>query len=128
MEFTKEIAKKADAILAKASPSHRFVSVDSDDESYNDNLIIDAIFQQYGCGKMWSREMFRVDPAGISLYQTGGFMGMLEKKKVDEERAKRQDELTQKQIRAAKREPWIIAWGIVATLTTIILTIMQISA
>ena len=125
MEFTEEIAKKADAILAKASPSHRFVSVDTDDESYNDNLIISALFQEYDCGKLWSRETFRVDIAGISLYQTGGFVGMLEKQKIDEERAKRLDELTQKQIRAAKREPWLIGWSILTTIATIVLSILQ---
>lgn len=125
MEFTEEIAKKADAILAKASPSHRFVSVDTDDESYNDNLIISALFQEYDCGKLWSRETFRVDIAGISLYQTGGFVGMLEKQKIDEERARRLDELTQKQIRAAKREPWLIGWSILTTIATIVLSILQ---
>jgi hypothetical protein len=125
MEFTEEIAKKADAILAKASPSHRFVSVDTDNESYNDNLIISALFQEHDCGKLWSRETFRVDIAGISLYQTGGFVGMLEKQKIDEERARRLDELTQKQIRAAKREPWLIGWSILTTIATIVLSILQ---
>ena len=48
-------------------------------------------------------------------------------KRLKEKNAKDAENLlTQKQIAAAKREPYLIAWGIITTLASIILAILQL--
>jgi hypothetical protein len=66
---------------------------------------------------MLAANYFQVFPQGVDYVKMGGyrqlFADMQDKK-----------ELTKEQ--ALKREPYLIAWGIITTITTIVLTVIQI--
>lgn len=58
---------------------------------------------------------------GIAFVQQGGFVSESE----ELQREIRKDQLTKKQINAAKREPYLIAWSVISTISTITLAILR---
>lgn len=79
-----------------------------------------------GYGKWLGGNEFQVYPQGVNFVKTGGYVGL------ELERQRKRDIeianalLTRKQVNALKAQPWLIAWGVIATLAALILSCFQI--
>lgn len=127
MSLTEESAIKMDDILKSAPINNPFVSLTYIDETerYEYMTLFDQL-EELELGSRINNEEFHVFPKGFSFVQNGGFVGIYKEKKEQQESEKRQDLLTQSQIKAAKREPYLIAWGVISTISTLILAWLQL--
>lgn len=129
IKMTEEKANAIDKILQEARDTqYRTVKVNLLSFEYSKNKCyeIGEILSSRGYGNYLGNGTFQVTPLGMSYVDDGGFLqeykAALEKQKRDELQA----ELTEKQIKAAKREPWLIFWGIVSTIINLILMWLQL--
>lgn len=79
--------------------------------------------QKDGYGMWLSENEFRILPEGVDYLKRGGY-----RQQVAFANGIRQQEseLSRRQIQSLKREPYIIAWAIISTLTTLALTLMSL--
>ncbi len=128
MILTKDIAEKLDFILKEAEKTgERIVDVSPCTTwNRNDRETVGDCLEEKGLGKMLSEDCFMVFPQGLSFIHSNSFLQMYEEKVEKEKREERQDLLTQKQINAAKREPWLILWGVVTTILSLVLGCLQL--
>lgn len=126
MILTEESATKMDEILKSALVDDPFVEKIYKDETerYEYMTIFDQL-EELELGNKLNDSEFQVYPKGFSFVQNGGFIGLYKEKKEQQEREKRQDLLTQSQIKAAKREPFLIIWSIITTISTLVLAWLQ---
>lgn len=126
MILTEESATKMDDILKSASVNDPIVEKTYRDkvERYEYMAIFDQL-EELELGNKLNDYVFHVFPKGFSFIQNGGFIGLYNEKKEQQEREKRQDQLTQSQIKAAKREPYLIIWSVITTISTLVLAWLQ---
>ena len=125
--LTRNIADKLDFILNEAEKSGES-TIDASQCTTWDNYDLEAVgtaLERYKLGKMLTNEWFMIFPQGINFIRNNSFVQMYEEQLEKERREERKDALTQKQIRAAKREPYLIVWGIVSTIASLILAFLQ---
>ena len=127
MILTKDIAEKLDLILKEAGKTGEPTIYASQytTEGQTDLEKIGSFLEKYNLGKMLTDEWVMIFPQGISFIQCNSFIQMYEEQQKKTKREERQDILTQKQINAAKREPYLIAWGIFTTIISLILAFLQ---
>lgn len=128
MILTKDIAEKLDFILREAEQTgERIVDVSQCTTwNRNDRETVGDCLEESGMGKMLSGDCFMVFPQGLSFIQSNSFLQMYEEKVEKEKREERQDALIQKQIQAAKREPWLILCAAVTTILSLVLGYLQL--
>jgi hypothetical protein len=116
---TKEFVEELDTILSGVPESggiyvHKIGRVSF--ETLGDRL------EKDGYGKWLGGYDFQVHVRGVSYVRAGGYTGLYSRMMLS--RYKRHNlKLPRKQINALKREPYLIAWGIIATFIAIILAL-----
>lgn len=107
---TKEIAEKVDSVLLLATASDPMVrlSYKNKEEEYEHIAIFEQLEKMELVNNVNKYE-FLVCPKGFAFIKNGGFMSMYKDKLEQSQREQRQDELTQAQINAEKRQPYLIA-------------------
>lgn len=126
MRLTKDTAARLDYILnLSIQTDDETVEIDYSRITDDECEVFGEILESHGLGKWMGENEFHIYEKGRMYAKSGGFnMSFLERQE-KEEREKRQDLLTQKQIAAAKREPYLMAWSIIATIISFILCILQ---
>jgi hypothetical protein len=127
MLLTKDIAEKLDFILKEAQKTDKS-TIDVSQCTSWDRYDLDSVedyLVKTGLGKRLTHEWFMIFPKGVSFIRSNSFVQMYNEQQERERREERQDALTQKQIKAAKREPYLIAWSIVSTIISLILAFLQ---
>lgn len=125
MVLTEEWSARLDDILQKAFDNKGIASMDVQDEA--EIAIYEAAFEQLEdlrFGKALTDTDFQMYSKAIPFLLTGGFTALYKSQK---EEAERKRKLTDYQIKAAKREPYLIAWSVITTLATLILGWLQFS-
>ncbi len=125
MVLTEEWSARLDDILQKAFDNRGIASMDVQDEA--EIAIYEAAFEQLEdlrFGKALTDTDFQMYNKAIPFLLTGGFTALYKSQK---EEAERKRKLTDYQIKAAKREPYLIAWSVITTLATLILGWLQFS-
>lgn len=133
--ITKERALMLDNILLaciRESDSAIFHVDDWDEQREIDESI------QYLSGKEYlkvyssgrSSPNVRITLEGKLFYESGGFLKRIEQKEEELNRQRKYEEVAhkvnEKALQAAKRQPYLIIWGIITTLATIVLTYLQV--
>lgn len=126
MIYNSENVKKIDKILRLAE-ERRIVDTNTlPDWTKDDTILFNSFIKESGYGKILTQGVYVINDFGLNFIKTSS-MEQEYNKRLKEEKAKdAQNLLTQKQIAAAKREPYLIIWSIITTLATIILGILQI--
>jgi hypothetical protein len=78
-----------------------------------------------GYGKWLGGYEFQVNLRGVDYIKTGGYTGLYSAMMVSRRNKQSKLKLPRKQINALKREPYLIAWGIIATLIAIMLALVK---
>jgi hypothetical protein len=118
---TKEFVDELDTILAGVPESggtyiHKIGRVSF--ETLGDRL------EKDGLGKWLGGYEFQVYVRGVNYLRAGGYSALYTKMMVS--RYKRHNlKLPRKQINALRRQPYLIAWGIIATIIAIILALYK---
>lgn len=121
-ELTEELAIKADRILKDAYDNNGLADICI--QSEQDRDLYDAIFdllEKMGYGKAVANDVFQIYPSGMRCILTGGFTAMYKGKVEKRKREEQRHELTSHQLKAAKREPYLIAWSIITSISTLVL-------
>ncbi len=125
MVLTEEWSARLDDILQKAFDNKGIASMDVQDEA--EIAIYEAAFEQLEdlrFGKALTDTDFQMYSKAIPFLLTGGFTAFYKSQKEETERKRK---LTDYQIKAAKQEPYLIAWSVITTLATLILGWLQFS-
>lgn len=123
MALTEEWSSRLDDILQKAFDNKGIASLDI--QSEEDIVIYEAAFEQLEdlrFGKALNDTDFQMYSKAIPFLLTGGFTALYKSQK---EEIGRKRKLTDYQIKAAKREPYLVAWSVITTLSTLILGWLQ---
>jgi hypothetical protein len=125
MIYNYENVKKIDKIL-KLAEERRIVDTNTlPGWTKDDTILFNSFIKESGYGKILTKGVYVINDFGLSFIKTSS-MEQEYNKRLKEEKAKdAQALLTQKQIAAAKREPYLITWSIITTLTSLILAILQ---
>ncbi|MGL4520825.1 MAG: hypothetical protein ACRCUJ_14450 [Phocaeicola sp.] len=123
MRINEKQAEVLDKILSLAKKSIDIVEIDFLDK--DEYRVYADILERANFGESLSTGVIRINPSGWSFYKNGGFSAVYKEEMEKQEREKRSDLLTQKQIAAAKREPYLIAWGVITTITSIVLSLLK---
>lgn len=106
---TKELASQMDNLLRKATPENmRVFAPVSNDEELNEYKAIGEILEEAGYAKRIGGNFFNITPSGIFFVKHGGFSLMYKQ-----------------QAKSARREKWLILWGVISTLINVVLGILQ---
>ena len=127
MTLTKDLAEKLDLILKEAERTGES-TIDASQYAtwkHSDIEIVGSYLEKCNFGKMLTKEWIMIFPQAVSFIQRSSFMQMCEEQQEQENRTERQDILIQKQIKATKREPYLIAWGIFTTIVSLVLAFLQ---
>jgi hypothetical protein len=79
-----------------------------------------------GHGKWLCANVFQVFPQGVDYAKMGGYKKLFTDMQDKKEEETLRIELTQRQLNAFKREPYLIAWSIIVAIITISLSVIQI--
>ncbi len=128
MTLTKDLAEKLDLILKEAKrtgestidASQYTPWTQSDIETVGSFLVV------FNFWRMLTGEWIMIFPQAVSFIQENSFRQIYEEQREQVNREERQDILIKKQIKAAKREPYLIAWGIFTTIISLILAFLQL--
>ena len=125
MIYNYENVKKIDKIL-KLAEERRIVDTNTlPGWTKDDTILFNSFIKESGYGKILTKGVYVINDFGLSFIKTSS-MEQEYNKRLKEEKAKgAQALLTQKQIAAAKREPYLLTWSIITTLTSLILAILQ---
>ena len=131
MRITKKQALKLDTLLNEIGKGDDFFTFSSDDSiklsEYRD---LANTLENSGLIKIIIDQgddlTVTITQDGKDFSEYGGFAAKHEAAENKREKEKLDLEKTKYDLRAAKREPYLIAWGIITTLSTIVLSIMQI--
>ena len=138
ISISKEQAQALDEMLISCKTKVRYYHFKEPDEDKFDKLCVTAtILSQIGYIRILTKQggdlIVSINDEGVAFISNDSFMSQLEneeeKQREKEEKRKKEEiehQLTIKKLRAAQREPYLIAWSIIATATTIILSIMQL--
>lgn len=133
-KISKERAKTMDEILAECVKANNIINIyDADREKQiylNDTL---KILQDLGYIKSYASgsngPAVKVTTDGKMFYETGRFLKQIEEQEENEKRKREHEDIAhkvnEKALRAAKREPWLIAWSFIATVIGIVLAYLQ---
>lgn len=131
-------AYKLDDMLRKCDTKRGYYHYNEpDDVAYRDLCTSATILAKQGYIKINAEQdnqlIIAILDSGKVFIRSADFVSLNQKKKEEimleeeqREQRKASHSLTIKQIRAYKREPYLIAWSIISTLATIILTILQL--
>ena len=78
-----------------------------------------------GYGKWLGGYEFQVYLRGVDYVKAGGYAGLYSEMMVNRRNKQHELKLPRKQIKALRREPYLIAWGIISTLIAIILALIK---
>lgn len=128
MTLTKDLAEKLDLILKEAERTGES-TIDASQYAtwkHSDIEIVGSYLEKCNLGKMLTGEWIMIFPQAVSFIQENSFRQIYEEQREQVNREERQDILIKKQIKAAKREPYLIAWGIFTTIISLILAFLQL--
>ena len=126
MILNPENIKKIDKIL-KLAEERRIVDTNTlPDWTKNDTILFNSFIKESGYGKILTRGVYLINDTGLNFIKTSSMEQVYDKRLKEKNAKDAENLLTQKQIAAAKREPYLIAWGIITTLASIILAILQL--
>lgn len=130
--MTEDLAKQLDDLLKMATPKKmRVIAPVTNDEELNVYKAIGEILEEMGYAHRVGGNLFDITPSGLFFVNNGGFTALCNQKKEENEKndeiARLTKELTIRQINTSKREKWLILWGIVSTLATIVLSYLQLT-
>ena len=89
-------------------------------------ILFNSFIKESGYGKILTRGVYLINDTGLNFIKTSSMEQVYDKRLKEKNAKDAENLLTQKQIAAAKREPYLIAWGIITTLASIILAILQL--
>lgn len=120
-EYIDNILK--DAMNDKHKSALRAIKTTDDLELYNE--VADMLYNYGYCGRKIGGGIYSITQDGIKFYLNGGFTSQYEKERKEKEIQESTLQLTKKKINAAKREPYLIVWGVVTTIISITLACLQ---
>lgn len=123
-----KFAKQLDSILEQANNTgnSQVILFPSEDLDIQQLDALGDFLEKKGYAEHLGGNLFNVTPNGFAFIREDSFYNQYKKGKEEEEAARLQYQLTSSQVKAAKREPWLIAWSIITTIATIILSILQL--
>jgi hypothetical protein len=129
MKITEEMARMLDAILSSDTARQGITTMPAEDINESLYITLGHILEQCNYGKWLGGRTFRIFPDGISFIRSDSFLQRLkqanEEMEEKEEISKLHKELVLLQIMSAKRERILWIWGIVATIISLTLGILQ---
>lgn len=128
MTLTKDLAEKLDLILKEAKRTGES-TIDASQYTtwtHSDIETVGSCLEECNLGRMLTGEWIMIFPQAVSFIQENSFRQIYEEQREQVNREERQDILIKKQIKAAKREPYLIAWGIFTTIISLILAFLQL--
>lgn len=124
---TKEMAEKIDELLKLASENDPFVNlIHKNKKEENEHIALFDQLEIMGLVNNLNRTQFQVYPKGFVFIKNGGFTAKYIEKQLHSEREQMLEKLTQAQIKTEKRQPYLILWGVVTTILTLILAWLQL--
>lgn len=129
MKITAEAAEKMDYFLGLGAnaPYYDYEASSTEEHKLNGIYIrelenLGHIDIQTSGGNSFE---YIVTPRGKFFYSEGGFRKLYKEQQEEEEHRKNEASLTKKQINAAKREPYYIAFIVLSTIANILLAIFK---
>lgn len=124
-------AKKLDEMLKLCDTPEGFhLYKDIDRTTYDDLCITANMLKNKGFIEIKVQQdkvlIISIKQDGRSFARNDSFTAMYQDNQKTLKQEDEQSDLTRRQIKAYKREPYLIVWTIITTLTSIILTIMQL--
>lgn len=139
LKIGREQAVALDEMLRKCdNPKRHYTYSNLTDSELDDISVTAGILSRIGYVKVLGRSYGQISimilSTGLAFIRNESFLDRFEeekKKQKDADLQRKMNEeslkLTEHQIKAAKREPYIIIWSIITTITSIILAIMQLT-
>lgn len=129
MKISAEAAKKMDYFLDLGANASYYDYESGSIEKHKSNGIYIRELESRGCIDVLSScgtsFVFSITPRGKFFYSEGGFQRLYRDQQEEEEHRKNEASLTKKQINAAKREPYYIAFIVLSTIANILLAIFK---
>ena len=135
----REQAAELDDMLRKCNNQNEYFEyTEPDIEKYESLCVTADILEGLDYVKILSKEfnnlLIVIKQSGKTFLKNDSFISRIEKEeenqrlRIEQQKIDQANyQLTLKQIKAAKREPYIIVWSVIATFTTIILAILQLA-
>ena len=124
--LTEELASKLDHILNEAQANNGFAHIYPQSEyEKNEYIAIIDLLENLRLGKEITDDEFQISASGIRCILTGGFTAMYKEKIEQRKREELSSQLTRHQLKAAKREPYLIIWSVITTFSTLVLGWLQ---
>lgn len=124
MELTGNIAQHLDAILQTALQTKNARVIYQNKEGILPLFLLDSlgnILEREGLAKHLGGNMFDITEDGFTFIMENSFTARYQNNLEEEERKRLEVLLTKKKLAAANREPFYLAWSILATLASLIL-------
>lgn len=124
--LTEELATKLDHVLNEAKSNKGFAHIDPQNEYERDEYaaIIDLL-ENLQLGKEITDDEFQISASGIRCILTGGFTAIYKEKIEQKTREEKASQLTHHQLKGVKRDPYLIVWSIITTISTLVLSWLQ---